>query len=173
MNSSVRLGVSPAAASTPRGVFSQRFEALFPRAGALGCVVCFAPRCLSRFIYAQMWVPWVLPATLPAQFSGTLSLALWFNLCANVGPQSLLVVRPPAPLVPHSTVLVWVPSEQRESSPPRLPVSDPPTGLDECLFFISFVWDFLAVRFSVSSGCVRRCSVSTYASILVISLFLN
>ena len=39
-NSPVRLGVSPAAASTPTGVFNQRFEALFPRAGTLGCVVC-------------------------------------------------------------------------------------------------------------------------------------
>ena len=35
-NSPVRLGVSPVAASTPTGVFNQRFEALFPRAGALG-----------------------------------------------------------------------------------------------------------------------------------------
>ena len=42
-NSPVRLGVSPAAASTPMGVFTQRFEALFPRTGALGCMVCFAP----------------------------------------------------------------------------------------------------------------------------------
>ena len=33
--SPVRLGVSPAAAPTPEGVFNQRFEALFPRAGAL------------------------------------------------------------------------------------------------------------------------------------------
>ena len=41
--SPVRLGVSPAAAPTPRGAFNQRFEALFPRAGALGCSVCFAP----------------------------------------------------------------------------------------------------------------------------------
>ena len=31
----MRLGVSPAATSTPTGVFNQRFEALFPRAGAL------------------------------------------------------------------------------------------------------------------------------------------
>ena len=38
--SPVRLGVSPAAASTSTGVFSQRFEALFPHAGALGCLVC-------------------------------------------------------------------------------------------------------------------------------------
>ena len=39
-----RLGVSPAAAPTPTGIFNQRFEALFPRAVALGCEVCFAPR---------------------------------------------------------------------------------------------------------------------------------
>ena len=46
-SSPVRLGVSPAAASTPMGVFSRRFEALFPHAGALGCAVCFVPRRLS------------------------------------------------------------------------------------------------------------------------------
>ena len=45
--SPVRLGVSPAAAPTPMGAFNQRFEALFPRAGALGYAVCFAPRHLS------------------------------------------------------------------------------------------------------------------------------
>ena len=39
-NSPVRLGVSPAAASTPTGVFNQRFEALCPCTGTLGCVVC-------------------------------------------------------------------------------------------------------------------------------------
>ena len=49
-----------------------------------------------------------------------------------------------------------------------VPVSAPPTGLDECLFFISLVSDFLALRFSVSSGCARRRSVSTYAAILVL-----
>ena len=43
----MRLGVSPAAAPTPTGVFSQRFEALFRCAGALGYVVCFVPRRLS------------------------------------------------------------------------------------------------------------------------------
>ena len=55
MTSPMRLGVSPAAVPTPTGVFNQRFEDLFPRAGALGCAVCFAPHCLSWFIYAQMW----------------------------------------------------------------------------------------------------------------------
>ena len=42
--SPVRLGVSPAAASNPTGVFTQRFEALFPRTGALGYTAGFAPR---------------------------------------------------------------------------------------------------------------------------------
>ena len=45
--SPMRLGVSPAAAPTPTGAFNQRFEALFPRAGALGCRVCLAPHHLS------------------------------------------------------------------------------------------------------------------------------
>ena len=73
MTSPVRLGVSPAAASTPMGVFIQRFEALFPRAGALGCVVCFAP-----------------------------PLFLLIYLCVNVGPWGLLAIALPAPFVPQS-----------------------------------------------------------------------
>ena len=38
----------------------------------------------------------------------------------------------------------------------------------QCLYFISLVLDPLAIRFSVSSGCARRGSVSTYAAILVL-----
>ena len=53
MNSPVRLQVSPTAASTPTDVFSQRFEDLFLCAGTLGCVVCLAPSCSSRFIHTQ------------------------------------------------------------------------------------------------------------------------
>ena len=116
----------------PHGVFTQRFEALFPRAGALGCVVCLAP-----------------PLFLPVY------------LRANVGPWGLLAVALPAPSL-HNPPPRWVcqPSPCHGSSPPRLLVSAPPTGLDECLFFISLVSDFLAIRFSVSSGCARRHSVS-------------
>ena len=134
--SPVRLGVSPAAAPTPTGIFNQRFEALFPRAGALGYAVCFASP------------PFV-----------------WVYLCTNVGPQALLVVRLPALFVPHSASLS--PAKVTEVLSALVPVSAPPTGLDECLFFISLVSDFLAIRFSVSSGCARRRSVSTYAAILV------
>ena len=108
----------------------------------------------------------VLRAALPAPFSATRSLALLVYLCANVGPQGLPVVRLPAPVLPHSASLVPAMATRVQSTP--VPVSAPPTGLDECLFFISLVLDFLAVQFSVSSGCARRCSVSTYAAILVL-----
>ena len=108
----------------------------------------------------------LLPTSLPAPISATLNPALSVYLCANVEWQGLLVVRLPAPLVPHSTSLGPTMATLHQSSPPWLPISAPPTGLDECLFFISLVSDFLAIRFSVSSGCARRRSVSTYAAIL-------
>ena len=117
MTSLVRLGVSPAA-STPTGVFTQRFEALFPSAGALDCTVCFAP-----------------PLFLPVY------------LCANVGPQGLPATTlwglPAAawPVPLHNPPPRWVlqPPPCRKCCPPRLPISAPPTGLDECFFFISLV----------------------------------
>ena len=164
--SPLRLGVSPAASPTPMGAFNQRSEALFSRAGALGYVVCFSPRHSSGFMCARMWSRGVLPTTLPAPFSTTLSPALSVYLCVNVGPQGLLVVGLPAPFIPHSASLGPTTATRVLSAP--VPVSAPPTGLDECLFFISLVSDFLAVRLSVSSGCARRCSVSTYAAISVL-----
>ena len=103
--SPVSLGVSPAAAPTPTGVFNQRFEALFPHAGALGYGVCFAPHHSSRFICARVWGGGVLPSSLPALFSATLSPALSVYLCTNVGPQGLLVLGLPAPFVLHSASL--------------------------------------------------------------------
>ena len=102
--SSVRLGVSPAAAPTPTGVFNQRFEALFPCAGTLGCRVCFAPCRSSWFIYAQMLGRRVLPTTLPAPFSATLNPALLVYLCANAGPESASG-QTACPFGPHSTSL--------------------------------------------------------------------
>ena len=117
-DSPMRLGVSPAAASTPTGVFNQRLEVLFPRAGALGCVICFAP-----------------PPFLPV------------CLCVNVGPRGLpattlwglLSAAWPDPF--HYLLPCWVhhPLSCHESSPLWLPISAPPTGLDECFFFISLV----------------------------------
>ena len=60
------------------------------------------------------------------------------------------------------------------SSPLRPSCPSPPLLLVwmKVHFFISWVSDFLAVQFSVqfsvSSGCARRRSVSTYAAILVL-----
>ena len=90
-----------------------------------------------------MWGCRVLLTALPAPFSATLSPALLVYLCANVGPQGLLVVGLPAPFVPHSASLGPAMATRVLSAP--VPVSAPPTGLDECLFFISLVLDFLAV----------------------------
>ena len=144
--------------STPTGVFNQRFEALFPRAGSLGCVVCFAP-----------------PPFLPVY------------LCVNVGPQAppattlwgLPAAAWPAPL--HNPPPRWVcqPLPCCEFSLPRCP--SPPLLLVWMSVSSLSPWlsDFHTVRFSVSSGCflflnsccpsfgcARRHSVSTYASIL-------
>ena len=61
MTSPVRLGVSPAATPTPTGAFNQRFEALFPHAGALRCLVCFAPRRLSYISVHECGAPRCYP----------------------------------------------------------------------------------------------------------------
>ena len=112
--SPVSLGVSPTA-STPTGVFNQRFEALFPQAGALGCAVCFAPHRLSGLSVCE---------------------------CGAMGCYPLLCL----PRSSHTPPVSVLP-RQCKSSLPWLPVSAPHTSLDECLFFISLVSDFLAVRF--------------------------
>ena len=107
---SCEAGSSPAAASTPTGVFNQRFEALFPRAGALGCAVCFAP-----------------------------PLFLLVYVCSNVGSSaSGRTACRVHPTNHHISGSGRVPP-CLESCPPLLPVSAPPTSLDECFFFIYLV----------------------------------
>ena len=102
--SPVRLGVSPAATPTPTGVFNQRFEALFPRAGALGCEVCFVPCHSSWFIYARIWGCGVLPAALPAPFSATLSpaLSVYLRECGAAGSASGQTACPLCPILRQS-----------------------------------------------------------------------
>ena len=115
----------------------------------------------------RIWGCGVLPAALPAPFSVTLSPALSVYLCANVGPQGLLVVGLPVPFVPQSASLGPATATRVLSVLVLVSLSSPPTILDECLSFISLMSEPSAVRFSVSSGCARRRSVSTYAAILV------
>ena len=163
--SPVRLGVSPAAAPTPTGSFNQRSEALFPpQRWSPGLCGLLRSPLFIRFICVRMWGCSVLPALCPP-CSPPLRVRPSRFICANVWPQGLLVLGLPAPFVPHSASLGPDTATRVLCTP--VPVSAPPTGLDECLFFISLVSDPLAVRFSVSSGCARRRSVSTYTAILV------
>ena len=105
--SPVRLGVSPAASSTPTGVFNQRFEALYTGAGALGVMVRFAP----------------LPV--PPGLS--------MSECGAAGAASGLTACPVLSTIRQSLGPV--------ASPVCLDARlRPPTGLDECFFFISLVF---------------------------------
>ena len=158
MKSRVRLGVSPSATSTPKGVFNQRFEALFPCDGALGCAVCFAP---------LLFLPVYLCVNVGLQ--GLPATTLW-GLLAVAWP-ALLHNLPPLPVLQLPPFC--------ESSPPPLPVSVLLPVWMNVSSLSPWLLDFHTVRFSVSSGCflflncccpsfgcARRHSVSTYASIL-------
>ena len=102
--SPVRLGVSPAAASTPTGTFNQRFKALFPRAGALGCAVCFAPRRSPGLSVCECGAPGCYPLLcLPR--SPPLRVRPSLCICTIVRLQGLLVLGLPAPFVSHSASL--------------------------------------------------------------------
>ena len=79
--SPVRLGVSPAAAPTPTGVFNQRFEALFPPCWSLGLHRLLRSPPFVRFICGRMWCRRVLLLLCLPLFSATLSPALWVYLC--------------------------------------------------------------------------------------------
>ena len=94
-------------------------------------------------ICAGVWGRRVLPATLPALFSTTLSPALsaYLRKCGATGSATGQTACPVRPTLCQSRPA----KATRVLSTPWLPVSAPPTGLDDCLFFISLVLDFLAV----------------------------
>ncbi|KAF6090782.1 hypothetical protein HJG60_012171 [Phyllostomus discolor] len=120
-NSPVRLKVSPAASSTPTGVFSQWFEALFLHTGTLGCVVCPTPQfCL---VYLRMNVG---PPGPPA---AALQAASCFTMHHLTGPTSHNLARPNLPAAALPQVL-----------------STPLTSLYECFFS-----NYLVVRLPYSS----------------------
>ena len=91
-----------------------------------------------------MWGRRVLPTALPALFSATLSpaLSVYLHECGAAGSASGQTA---CPVGPTSASLGPATATGVLSTP--VPVSAPPTGLDECLFFISLVSDFLAVIF--------------------------
>ena len=109
-NCLVRLGVSPTAASTPTGVFSQRFWGfIFPHWNPGLCGLSCSP---------------VVPASLSAWECGTTQST---SRCLACSTSRHLAC--PGPL---ATALLWVLSAW-------LPISAPPTSLDECMFFNSLV----------------------------------
>ena len=85
----------------------------------------------------------------------------------------------------HRAHLVLQPPPCHATSLPWLPMSIPLTSLDECLFLTPWVLNFYTVQCSGICGffflicyypsfcCVKRQSVSTYASILAGSLFVS
>ena len=140
MNPPVRLGVSPAAASTPMGVFSQRFEVLFPYAGTLSCVVCHSIHQLLPRQPAE-----ALPAPLhnpPPRWVVQLPPCRKFSLLGCPSPSLLPVWMNVSSLSPWLSDFHTVRFSVR-------------SGL------------FLFLNCCCPSfGCARRHSVSTYASFL-------
>ena len=140
----MRLGVSPAATPTPTGVFNQRFEALFRCAGALAPAVC--PGLSMRqcgalgFATSHSACP-----VLRHSESGPLGLSV--SKCGAAGSASGQTACPARPTLRQSQSRHSNVSPLRPGCPslPWLPVSAPASGLDECLFFIYLVSDFLAV----------------------------
>ena len=105
-NSPVRLGVSPTAASTPTGVFNQRFEALFPCARALGYAVCHpvaaiplspAARLHPSYRSGRMFLLYLLGCWTSIQFDFLLVLVV---LCFYIVVVLLLVVQGGAMCLP-------------------------------------------------------------------------
>ena len=98
----------------------------------------------------------------------------WFIYARMWGPRGLLAIALPVLFAPQPTSL-WVRPQCQESILPRLPVSTPPTGLDEGFFFISLVvgllyslifcqfWLFFVFKFLLSfwlceeAQCVYLC----------------
>ena len=97
--SPVRLGVSPDAAPTPTGIFNQRFEALFPCAGALGCRVCFAPHCSSGLSVRKCGAAGCYPLLcLPH----SPALSVYLRECGAAGSASGQTACPVCPTLPQS-----------------------------------------------------------------------
>ena len=138
----MRLGISPAAASTPTGVFNQWFEAFFPCTGSLGCMVCHL---------VHQLLPCRPAAALPT---------LLHNLPPYWVLQPLPCSESSLPRCPSLPLLqVWI--NVSSLSPwlsdfhiVRFSVSS------VCFFFL-----FLNC-YCPSFDCARRHSVSTYVSIL-------
>ena len=113
-----------------------------------------------------MWGRGVLPAALPAPLFTTLSLALSVYL-RECGAAESASVQTACPVRPTLRQSLFRHGHVRPLRPgyPSLPLL--PVWMN--VYFL-FPWcrTSLPVRFSVSSGSVRRRSVSTYTAVLVL-----
>ena len=147
--SPVRLGVSPAATPTPMGVFTQRFEALFPHDGALDYRICFTPHHLSGLSMLECGAAGsatrcsACPVLCHSE-SGSLGLSV--RECVAAGSASGQTACPVHPTLCHSR------SRQVNASPIRPGCPSPPLLLVwmNIYFFISLCrtslsFDFLSV----------------------------
>ena len=130
MNSPVRLGVSPSAASIPTGVFSQRFEVLFP--------------CWNSGLWGLSHSP-VVPPSLSARECGT----AWPACCCLAGSTShCLATSPLCPACPSLPLLsVWMNVFFFNSLVVGLPYSS-----IFCQFWLLFVFKFIVVLLLVVQG---------------------
>ena len=140
MNSPVRLGVALAEASTPTGVFTQRFEALFPCPGTLGCSIYLATHLfLPVYLYANVGPPAPPASNSPGSPADALLqvLSSWLPISAPL--QVWMNV---------SSLTPWLSDFHTVRFSVRC----------GCFLFLNYCCP--------SFGCGRRHSVSTYASIL-------
>ena len=74
----------------PTGVFNQRFKALFPCTGTLGCTVCLTPQLLLLvYLYANMGLPSPQSTASPSPPATTLLRVLSTWLSISTPPTSL------------------------------------------------------------------------------------
>ena len=171
----MRLGVSPAAAPTPTGVCNQRFEALFPRAGALGFEVCFAPHLFLPVylcVNVGLWYATHHTACPVLRHSESGPLGLSVRECGAAGSASGRTACAVCPTLCQSGSHR---GNIRESSPPRRP--SPPLLLVWMNVYFLSTWcrtslsfDFLSVLV-VRGGAVCLPTPPSWFSHLIIFLF--
>ena len=84
------MGVSPTATSIPTSVFNQRFEGVFPHAGALGCAVCFASQLFfPAYLHLSVGPPAPPATALLGTPAATLLRVLSAQLPVSAPPTSL------------------------------------------------------------------------------------
>ena len=150
--SPVRLGVSPAAAPTHRGIFNQRFEALFPRAGDLGCMGALFPAICLVYLCANvgLWGATHRSACPVLRHSESGPLGLSVCECGATGSASGQTACPVRPILCQS----WC--RHGNGSLLRLGCPSPPLLLVWMNVYFLFPWCQTSLPFDFLSVLVVR-----------------